>query len=167
MPQTSSDENYWDDDQEGTVTPENDKFKQLRNHARDLEKARKASEKELEELRAFKADAEAKTRTAQVREIVASLGLPPKVGNLYSGEPTPEGVADWVKEYGDVFGVVATSEVEETGSFTPTATGAPPSLRYTYKQYRELLNSDPEKAIAAVQDGRVEGMYKMPSNPIQ
>ena len=157
----------WDDDSQQGGTGDNDQFAKLRQHARDLEKARKVAEKELEELRAFKAEADERERLNQTRELLRDMGLPPKVAGLYKGETTPEAVAAWVKEYGDVFGIQSTPQVEESGAFSPTAIGIPPTTTYTYEQYRQLLDTEPEKAAEAVQEGRVQGFYKQPQQAVQ
>src|SRR6266446_4837657 len=104
--------NEWEDDDAGGFD-QNPQFQKLRQHTRDLEKERKGTAKELEELRAFKVEAEARAKEQTVRDIVSQMKLPAKVAGLYRGDATPEAVAAWAKEYGDVFGIEVSPEAEE------------------------------------------------------
>src|SRR6266487_3343369 len=91
----------------------NDSFQQLRAHARELEKqlkATKAQSKELDELRSFKAQADAALRRSQVVDLFKQLGVREGYAKWYPADQaaTPEGVAAWVRENAELVGIEVT-----------------------------------------------------------
>src|SRR5262245_16768459 len=82
----------------GDEEPEPEKPKsdnQLAAAQRRLNKA----EKELEELRAFKAETEKQTRTAAVGQAFSTLGLNPKQASFYQGEDhSVDAIKAWALE---------------------------------------------------------------------
>lgn len=74
---------------------------------RDLRKQLKAKSKENQELASKLAEQTTQTRGMTLKELLKGAGVPEKVASLVPGtvEPTAEAVGEWLKEYGDVFGV--------------------------------------------------------------
>lgn len=88
-------DDYEDDDQDVPTL-----LKDLRKQLKVQSQKNKALEDQL-------AEQTTKARGASLKEYLKAAGVPEKVASLVpsSVEPTPEGVGDWLKEYGDVFGV--------------------------------------------------------------
>jgi hypothetical protein len=157
----------WDaveDEEEAPATLAKDSFRQLRDHAKTLERQNKAAAKELEELRKFRADFEARERQSKVRRLFNELNVRDGYAKWFPAdvEPTAEAVAGWIRENADLVGLEVSQEVEQAETFSPVSIGIPPSTRLTHAQYKDLLNSDPARAIQAVNEGRVDGMYRNP-----
>lgn len=82
----------------------------------DLRKQLKLKAKAEKELLEEVSKLRQTSRKTALSEYLKAAGVPEKVASLVpsSVEPTPEGVGDWLKEYGDIFGVTqgATSPPE-------------------------------------------------------
>jgi hypothetical protein len=150
------------DEKEEAEKPDSNPVRDLRKHANKLEKDLKAAQAELEPLRAFKTEYDAKVKADTVGSIFTNIGLNPAQAKLYElampdAEPSEETVRKWAVEYG--LATQEESEPETTG-FTPTTTpeGAPPgSKRLTGKEMlEEALRGDPLAAQAAFLKGRVD-----------
>lgn len=153
------------EDNEGEATPRNDSgpMKQLRDHAKSLEKNLRTQEKELEELRSFKAEAERRAKQELLRQAVSAVGLNEKHAELFSAarpdvEPTPEAVKAFAVEYGFIAGPDRAEEDEREGSFQPTPPSGVPAhkKRYTNVEWDDLYKSNPVEAIKAAEEGRVD-----------
>lgn len=152
---------FGEEEETPEVEPESN-FKQLRTHANKLEKTLKARDSELEELRAFKTEADQTKRTAEVSKVFSDLGLTTpaatKLWNLEHPDSAPEqaAVQAWAVENG--FAVSDEPPVQDTG-FTPTQTpeGTPPgSKRMSRQEWTALAAEDPAAAQTAFQKGRVD-----------
>lgn len=134
-------------------------FKQLRSHANKLEKTLKQRDTELEELRAFKVEADKAQRTASVQKVFSDLNLPPAATKFWSlenpdSEPDATTVGRWAVENGFAQG----EPVQDTG-FTPTSTPegiAPGAKRYSRQEWLEMTASDPAEAQRVFKEGRVD-----------
>jgi len=150
------------DDDEATEEPRKDPFKELRAHAKRLEKELKAREAELEELKRFKAEQEARAFREQVARTFEQLGLPGNYAELYpeGREATQEAVSEFARKYGWLK-EEPTAPVQ-SGGFQPVSLGgvSPVNARLTYEQYEELLRTDPAEAIRAVAENRVDGLLR-------
>jgi hypothetical protein len=154
---------FGEEDGETEKTPDSNPVRDLRKHANKLEKDLKASQAELEELRTFKAAADAKVKAETVGSIFTELGLNPAQVKLYElampdAEPSKEAVGKWAIEYG--LASADEETVPETTGFTPTTTpeGTPPgSKRMTGREMLEAaINGDTAAAQAAFLKGRVD-----------
>lgn len=167
-----------DEGSEPTQTP----FQQLRSAKESADKQLKAANKELAELRKFRDETTAKGRQAEAVETFKQVGLNPAHAGLFlalnkDGDITAESVAQFALD--NALGTPANTpepaqaeaapaaqeRVAPTPGFVPVQTdGAdnPNTAPLDYKQYRELLNTDPQAAIRAVAAGRVQGLYKNP-----
>lgn len=74
---------------------------------KDLRKQLKAQSQKNKELEEKLAEQTTRTRSMTLAELLKTAGVPEKVASLVPGnvEPTAEAVGEWLKEYGDVFGV--------------------------------------------------------------
>jgi hypothetical protein len=100
-----------DDDFDGTESEQpssNDVVSKLRKAERTASKRVKELEAELESLRKFQRD-------ATVSKVLSEKGVNPKIAAFIPKdlETTPEAVSSWLEEYGDVFGVAKTTNIEE------------------------------------------------------
>ena len=73
---------------------------------KDLRKQLKVQSQKNKELEEKLAEQTTKTRSMTLAEVLKGAGVNEKVASLVPGdvEPTPEGVGEWLKKYGDVFG---------------------------------------------------------------
>lgn len=157
-------------DEELTGGDGSSSFRDLRNHAKALEKELKQKTKEVEALQSFKQDVEAKAKRDSLSETFTNLGLNPKQADLFfktrtedpeSDEINPEDIKLWALDYG----LISAEQEEEgegdpvTSQFTPVprAAGGPPSSRtLTSDEWNDLLQTNPEEAMQMAQEGRVE-----------
>ena len=145
------------DDSPDVQQPENNAFKQLRTHARKLEKDLKEASKELEELRTFRADLERDNRANSVKEQFKSLGLTEKQAELFpsEGDVTEEAVRKFAVD----FGLIQPSEdgSDENTGFTPAPTEGSPtgSKQLSAEEFWTLYKDNPSEAMAAAKKGRV------------
>jgi len=103
--------NYWDDEDEDETTitgneSENDLQKKLR-------KKIKADEKRMKELEEKLDTYVKKERESSVKELLEKQGVNPKAARLILkdlDEVTPETVANWLDENGDLFGFTKQEE---------------------------------------------------------
>lgn len=155
-----------DDESETPDTPA-DKPKtdnQLQAAQRKLAKA----ERELEELRAFKAEREQADRNHQIEGVFTDLGLSPKHAKLFAalnpeGEATTESVAGFASEYGlpTVEGGAVEAPAAVERGYTPTVIGeaAPPGAKtYSIEDWRNISMADPKQGQQLLQQGRVLGV---------
>jgi hypothetical protein len=141
---------------------ENSTIRQIREHARKLEKELKAARKELEDLRAYREQTERERTVASARTIFEQVGLNPKWAELYlkaqdGAEPTPESVRTWAQEYGLAVPEPERETAEQPASepaFVPTqpaAAAASTQAPMTWKEFAELHRQDPGRAVREAQ----------------
>ena len=96
---------YEDDDDFTTEDTSNDLVKQLR-------KASKQKDKELNELRSQFESLSKGQRDRSIKDALASRGINPKIASFIPQDidPTEESVSKWLEDYADVFGI----EVSQT-----------------------------------------------------
>jgi hypothetical protein len=98
--------NYdYEDEDDFTTDPSNDLVKQLR-------KASKQKDKELQELRSQFESLTKAQRERAIKDTLASRGVNQKIAAFIPQDidPTEESVSKWLSEYADVFGFEAQSE---------------------------------------------------------
>jgi hypothetical protein len=106
--------NYdYEDEDDFTTDPSNDLVKQLR-------KASKQKDKELQELRSQFESLTKAQRERAIKDTLASRGVNQKIAAFIPQDidPTEESVSKWLSEYADVFGFEAQSE-SQTPSVDP------------------------------------------------
>jgi len=127
----------------------------------DREKAR--MQKELEELRAFKAEAEQRQRVDAVAQVFRNIGLKPKHAKFYptDGDATEEAIRIWAisEELLEDVGEEA-EPMTSTGQsgFTPTViteATTPAGKRYTREEFEEIMRENPERGRALAEAGKV------------
>jgi hypothetical protein len=91
---------YEDDDDFTTDDTSNDLVKQLR-------KASKQKDKELNELRSQFESLSKGQRDRSIKDALASRGINPKIASFIPQDidPTEESVSKWLEDYADVFGI--------------------------------------------------------------
>ena len=91
---------YEDDDDFTTDDSSNDLVKQLR-------KASKQKDKELNELRSQFESLSKGQRERSIKDALASRGINPKIASFIPQDidPTEESVSKWLEDYADVFGI--------------------------------------------------------------
>ena len=91
---------YEDDDDFTTEDTSNDLVKQLR-------KASKQKDKELNELKAQFESLNSAQRERAIKDALASRGVNSKIASFIPQDidPTEESVSKWLEEYADVFGI--------------------------------------------------------------
>jgi len=91
---------YEDDDDFTTEDTSNDLVKQLR-------KASKQKDKELQELRAQFESLSKGQRDRAIKDALASRGVNSKIASFIPQDidPTEESVSKWLEDYADVFGI--------------------------------------------------------------
>jgi hypothetical protein len=108
--------NYWDDEEDDmTITgneSENDLQKKLR-------KKIKADEKRMKELEEKLDTYVKKERESSIQEVLEKQGVNPKAARLILkdlDEVTPESVANWLEDNGDLFGFTKQEDSPEVDS---------------------------------------------------
>jgi hypothetical protein len=101
--------NYdYEDDDDFTTDASSDLVKQLR-------KAAKQKDKELQELRSQFESLSKAQRERAIKDTLASRGVNQKIAAFIPQDidPTEESVSKWLSEYADVFGVDAPAETQK------------------------------------------------------
>ena len=116
---------YEDDDDDFTQDSSNDLVKQLR-------KAAKQKDKELQELRAQFEGLNKAQRERAIKDALASRGVNSKIASFIPQDidPTEESVSKWLEDYADVFGI-ETSQTQATPNVNPNDAAA----------YKRMTNS--------------------------
>ena len=117
---------YEDDDDDITTSESsNDLVKQLR-------KAAKQKDKELQELRAQFDGLNKAQRERAIKDALASRGVNSKIASFIPQDidPTEESVSKWLEDYADVFGI-ETSQTQATPNVNPNDAAA----------YKRMTNS--------------------------
>ncbi len=106
--------NYdYEEDDDFTEDTSNDLVKQLR-------KASKQKDKELQELRSQFDSLSKGQRERAIKDALASRGVNSKIASFIPQDidPTEESVSKWLEEYADVFGI-ETSQTQATPNVNP------------------------------------------------
>jgi hypothetical protein len=116
---------YEDDDDFTTDDSSNDLVKQLR-------KASKQKDKELQELRAQFDGLNKAQRERAIKDALASRGVNSKIASFIPQDidPTEESVSKWLEDYADVFGIEV-SQTQATPNVNPNDAAA----------YKRMTNS--------------------------
>ena len=116
---------YEDDDDFDTNDSSNDLVKQLR-------KASKQKDKELNELRAQFESLSKGQRERAIKDALASRGVNSKIASFIPQDidPTEESVSKWLEDYADVFGI-ETGQTQATPNVNPNDAAA----------YKRMTNS--------------------------
>jgi hypothetical protein len=116
---------YEDDDDFDTNDSSNDLVKQLR-------KASKQKDKELNELKAQFESLNKAQRERAIKDALASRGVNSKIASFIPQDidPTEESVSKWLEDYADVFGI-ETSQTQTTHNVNPNDAAA----------YKRMTNS--------------------------
>jgi hypothetical protein len=116
---------YEDDDDFDTNDSSNDLVKQLR-------KASKQKDKELQELRAQFDGLNKSQRERAIKDALAARGVNGKIAAFIPQDidPTEESVSKWLEDYADVFGI-ETSQTQATPNVNPNDAAA----------YKRMTNS--------------------------
>ena len=116
---------YEDDDDFTTEDTSNDLVKQLR-------KASKQKDKELNELKAQFESLNKAQRERAIKDALASRGVNSKIASFIPQDidPTEESVSKWLEDYADVFGI-ETSQTQATPNVNPNDAAA----------YKRMTNS--------------------------
>lgn len=116
---------YEDDDDFDTNDSSNDLVKQLR-------KAAKQKDKELQELRSQFEGLNKAQRERAIKDALASRGVNSKIASFIPQDidPTEESVSKWLEDYADVFGI-ETGQTQATHNVNPNDAAA----------YKRMTNS--------------------------
>ena len=116
---------YEDDDDDFTNDSSNDLVKQLR-------KASKQKDKELQELRAQFENLSKGQRERAIKDVLASRGVNSKIASFIPQDidPTEESLSKWLDDYADVFGYES-SQTQATPNVDPAQAAA----------YKRMTNS--------------------------
>jgi hypothetical protein len=116
---------YEDDDDDFTNDSSNDLVKQLR-------KASKQKDKELQELRAQFENLSKGQRERAIKDVLATRGVNSKIASFIPQDidPTEESLSKWLDDYADVFGYES-SQTQATPNVDPAQAAA----------YKRMTNS--------------------------
>ena len=116
---------YEDEDDDFTNDSSNDLVKQLR-------KASKQKDKELQELRSQFENLSKGQRERAIKDLLASRGVNSKIASFIPQDidPTEESLSKWLDDYGDVFGIES-SQTQATPNVDPAQAAA----------YKRMTNS--------------------------
>ena len=119
---------YEDEDDDITTDSSNDLVKQLR-------KAAKQKDKELQELRSQFENLSKGQRERAIKDLLASRGVNSKIASFIPQDidPTEESLSKWLDDNGDVFGI-------ESGQ-TQTTPNVDPSQAAAYKRMTNTADS--------------------------
>ena len=116
---------YEDEDDDFTNDSSNDLVKQLR-------KASKQKDKELQELRSQFENLSKGQRERAIKDVLASRGVNSKIATFIPQDidPTEESLSKWLDDYGDVFGIES-GQTQATPNVDPAQAAA----------YKRMTNS--------------------------
>jgi len=109
---------YEDEDDDYTNDSSNDLVKQLR-------KASKQKDKELQELRAQFENLSKGQRERAIKDVLATRGVNSKIATFIPQDidPTEESLSKWLDDYGDVFGIES-GQTQATPNVDPAQAAA-------------------------------------------
>ena len=116
---------YEDEDDDYTNDSSNDLVKQLR-------KASKQKDKELQELRSQFENLSKGQRERAIKDVLATRGVNSKIASFIPQDidPTEESLSKWLDDYGDVFGIES-GQTQATPNVDPAQAAA----------YKRMTNS--------------------------
>ena len=119
---------YEDDDDDFTNDSSNDLVKQLR-------KASKQKDKELQELRSQFENLSKGQRERAIKDVLATRGVNSKIASFIPQDidPTEESLSKWLDDYADVFGFESTQ--------TQTTPNVDPAQAAAYKRMTNTADS--------------------------
>ena len=124
----------------GSEDKGNSAFKQVRDHARKLERDLKKLQAERDELQKFREETTVKMR----QDALTSAGLSPRQTEAYMrlyDDVTPESVQEFKAE---VLGIGEAPEPKET--FTPTGSSGEGSKKmYSRAEFEQIMRNDPAR----------------------
>ena len=145
---------YEDDDDFTTEDTSNDLVKQLR-------KASKQKDKELNELKAQFESLNSAQRERAIKDALASRGVNSKIASFIPQDidPTEESVSKWLEDYADVFGYEIQSD-QATPNVDPKQAAAYQRMTNAVEQgatpefqadiHRRLMNANSREELDAV-----------------
>jgi hypothetical protein len=109
---------YEDDDDDITTDSSNDLVKQLR-------KASKQKDKELQELRSQFENLSKGQRERAIKDVLATRGVNSKIASFIPQDidPTEESLSKWLDDYADVFGIES-NQTQATPNVDPAQAAA-------------------------------------------
>lgn len=149
-----SDEEDTDDEVTDNRPPESTGFKQLRAHAKKLERDLNRHKKEVEELRAFRTEVEQKERLSTL----TTAGLNEKQATVFLrtyDAVTPENLSEFKN---DVLGISAEKPEDTSTGFGPTSVIEDRGMAGTIgkAEFETLMRENPAKAWALGNSGKVD-----------
>jgi hypothetical protein len=93
---------------------------------------RKQYEQALKDLKAAndaKAALEAQVRSSSIKELFAEVKANPKGAKFYTGEPTKEALAEWLKGDGDIFATAPEAPAQTPGEQAPAPNALPAGMQ--------------------------------------
>lgn len=142
-------------------------FKQLRDHAKSLERQLKQAQKDAAELKEFKEGIEKQSKEQELVQAFKQIGLKEKHVPLYlkatEGTVDVEAIKAFAEEY--ELPVQPAQEGGQQQQQTPSSKGFMPiagsgvpvgKKRYTSTELEMLNKTDPAEAQAAIREGRVD-----------
>lgn len=151
---------------ETSAPKENKAFKELRDHAKRLERENARLNKEMGELRDFKSSVTKAEKAKQVQGAFKELGLNEKQAELFlrvtdTDEITTDGVREFAQQYGLIVGEedgdISTTTVG--GGFPPsnvTGSADPGTRVVTRDDFEKIAKTNPTKARELLSEGRVK-----------
>lgn len=141
---------------------DNRAFKELRDHAKRLEKETAKMNRELAELREFKSSITKAERAQQVQGAFKELGLNEKQAELFlrvtdAEEITVDSVKQFAQQYGLIVGDEDTTTVD--GGFPPTnvsTTAESTGRMLSRDEFEKLAATNPTRARQYLTEGRVK-----------
>lgn len=138
--------NQYEDDDDNDEYGEVDESRLVKDLRKQLREALKVKD----ELSATVENLSKTTRTSQLKDVLSSKSLNPKLAGFYpsDGEVTPEAVDAWVSEYADVFGI-------QTQAEEPDVNPAEAALHQRISASSDLFNASPSPAKFADLEQRI------------
>jgi len=148
-----SDEEDTDDEVTDNRPSESKGFKQLRDHAKKLERDLNRRNKEVEELRAFRAEVEQRERMTTL----SGAGLNEKQATAFLRmyeQVTPEAVAEFKS---DVLGLATEKPEDTTTGFGPTSVVEDRNIGSISKaDFEQIMRENPAKGWQLLNSGKVQ-----------
>lgn len=141
-------------------------FKQLRDHAKSLEKDLSAEKKQRSNFEARVTELEQAQKAGSIQSLFQTLGIKPELAELFltahQGDVTEETAKEWANKYG----FLQSQESQETETEKPEppegnrpVVGTESTTKLMpLKEFNALLKTSPARAMQLAQDGLVEGM---------
>lgn len=134
---------------------------ELRAQLTAANKEKKALEKQLRELAAFKEQTERAAQEVALRGKFQEAGLPDSLAKFYLlDENKPDDVTEWAQQNGLIQPAAAAATSQTFTPFTPTAVGTPPEPALMSRaDFDQLMMTDPAKAMSIPRE-RIDWKHK-------